>query len=94
MKIEEKFGTRVERIVRGCSDSLVEDSAEKAPWKERKEVHVHHLYDTDLDTLTVTAADKAHNARSIATDLQNQGPELWKRFNANREDIMRAADVS
>lgn len=94
MKIEEKFGPRVERIVRGCSDSLVEDPEEKAPWKERKEVHINHLYDADLDTLTVTAADKAHNARSIATDLQNQGPELWKRFNANREDIIRAADVS
>ena len=54
----------------------------------KKEVHINHLYEADLDTLTVTAADKAHNARSIATDLQNQGPELWKRFNANREDII------
>ena len=87
-EIAEKFGPRVEGIVRGCSDSLVEDPEEKAPWKERKEVHINHLYDADLDTLTVTAADKAHNARSIATDLQNQGPELWKRFNANREDII------
>ena len=42
----------------------------------------------DMDTLTVTAADKAHNARSIATDLQNQGPSLWDRFNAQRDDII------
>jgi (p)ppGpp synthase/HD superfamily hydrolase len=82
-EIAEKFGLRVERIVRACSDSLVEDPEEKAPWKERKEVHVNQLYDSDLVALTFTAADKAHNARSIATDLQNQGPELWKRFNAN-----------
>ena len=37
-EIAEKFGPRVEKVVRGCSDSLVEDSEEKAPWKERKEV--------------------------------------------------------
>jgi len=87
-EISEMFGSRVEKIVRGCSDSLVEDPEEKAPWKERKEVHINHLYEADLDTLTVTAADKAHNARSIATDLQNQGPSLWNRFNANRENII------
>lgn len=87
-EIGEKFGPRVEKIVRGCSDSLVEDPEEKAPWKDRKEVHINHLCDADLDTLTVTAADKAHNARSIATDLQNQGPELWMRFNADRDDII------
>ena len=87
-EIAVRFGPRVEKIVRGCSDSLVEDPEEKAPWKERKEVHVNHLYDADLDILTVTAADKAHNARSIATDLQNQGPILWDRFNATREDII------
>ena len=87
-EISEMFGSRVEKIVRGCSDSLVEDPEEKAPWKERKEVHINHLYEADLDTLTVTAADKANNARSIATDLQNQGPSLWNRFNANRENII------
>jgi (p)ppGpp synthase/HD superfamily hydrolase len=87
-EISEMFGPRVEKIVRGCSDSLVEDPEEKAPWKERKEVHINHLNNADLDTLTVTAADKAHNARSIATDLQNQGPSLWKRFNANQENII------
>ena len=87
-EISEMFGPRVEKIVRGCSDSLVEDPEEKAPWKERKEVHINHLYEADLDTLTVTAADKAHNARSIATDLQNQGPSLWNRFNADRASII------
>jgi (p)ppGpp synthase/HD superfamily hydrolase len=87
-EIAEMFGPRVEKIVRGCSDSLVEDPEEKAPWRERKEVHIDHLNDADMDTLIVTAADKAHNARSIATDLQNQGPSLWDRFNANRDDII------
>ena len=88
LEIAEMFGARVEKIVRGCSDSLVEDPAEKAEWRERKEAHINHLNDADMDTLIVTAADKAHNARSIATDLQNQGASLWGRFNAEREDII------
>ena len=87
-EIAEMFGPRVEKIVRGCSDSLIEDPEEKAPWRERKEVHIDHLNDADMDTLIVTAADKTHNARSISTDLQNQGPSLWDRFNANRDDII------
>lgn len=49
-EISEMFGPRVEKIVRGCSDSLVEDPEEKAPWKERKEVHINHLYEADMDT--------------------------------------------
>ena len=89
-EIAEMFGARVEKIVRGCSDSLVEDPAEKADWRVRKEVHINHLKDADMDTLIVTAADKAHNARSIATDLQNQGASLWNRFNvqAQPDDII------
>ena len=89
-EIAEMFGARVEKIVRGCSDSLVEDPAEKPDWRVRKELHINHLKDADMDTLIVTAADKAHNARSIATDLQNQGASLWKRFNvqAQPDDII------
>jgi len=88
LEIAEMFGSRVEKIVRGCSDSLVEDPAEKAPWRERKEVHINHLHGADMDTLIVTAADKTHNARSISIDLQNLGPTLWDRFNANQDDII------
>jgi (p)ppGpp synthase/HD superfamily hydrolase len=67
---------------------LVEDPEEKAPWRERKEVHIEHLENANHDTLIVTAADKAHNARAIATDLQNIGKTLWERFNAGSEDII------
>lgn len=87
-EIREMFGDRVERIVRACSDSLVADSAEKAPWRERKQAHIDHIKDADLDTLIVTAADKVHNSRSIATDIQSYGEVIWQRFNASPEDIL------
>ena len=80
-EIAELFGDRVALIVRGCSDSLVASDGQKAPWRERKEDHIKHLKSSDFDTLLVTAADKAHNARAIVTDLQSIGNEVWKRFN-------------
>src|SRR6476646_2241794 len=34
--IRHRFGDEIADIVEACSDSLTEDAAEKAPWKERK----------------------------------------------------------
>lgn len=88
VEIKKYFGDRVEKIVRGCSDSLVADREDKAPWLERKQAHIDHMKDADMDTLIVTAADKLHNGRAIATDLQCIGNEVWDRFNAGRKDII------
>ena len=87
-EIAELFGERVAKIVRGCSDSLVADEKDKAPWKVRKQTHLDHLKSTDADILIVTAADKTHNARAIATDIQSIGDEVWERFNATEADIL------
>lgn len=86
--IEAKFGSRVARIVRGCSDSLVVNESEKAPWEERKRNHLDHLKKAGPDVLIVTAADKTHNARAIASDLEAYGEVLWKRFNASPSEII------
>lgn len=86
--IEEQFGSRVARIVRGCSDSLVVNENEKAPWKDRKRSHLAQLNDAGPDVLLVTAADKTHNARAIASDLEAYGAEVWSRFNASPSEII------
>ena len=84
-EIKELFGPRVEKIVRGCSDSLTEDPEEKDDWKERKVAHIEHLKSiTDMDILIVTAADKTHNARAIVTDLQIEGCKVWERFSVKK----------
>ncbi len=51
-------------------------------------VQVHGAVVEDLRVVggEVTIADKVDNARSILADLQVHGEELWKRFNAGRED--------
>lgn len=88
IEIARLFGDRVEHIVRGCSDSLVADEVSKAPWMLRKEEHIEHLKTSDADTLLVTAADKTHNARAIATDIQSIREEVWERFNASQGEII------
>jgi (p)ppGpp synthase/HD superfamily hydrolase len=88
VEIREMFGERVSSIVRGCSDSLTESEDSKAIWSVRKEQHLSHLKDANMDVLIVTAADKLHNARAIATDLQTVGPDVWKRFNKDTNNSL------
>jgi len=88
VEINNLFGERVEKIVRGCSDSLTESPEVKAPWKVRKVEHLKKLKQSDPDILLVTGADKTHNARAIVTDLQIIGDEVWNRFNAPKSDII------
>ena len=80
-EIYEIFGPRVGTIVEGCSDSLAENPDEKDPWRIRKERYLAHLRIADHDTLTVSLADKLHNARATVSDLMITGPTTWERFN-------------
>ena len=82
-EIREEFGDRAAAIVEACSDA---DTHPKPPWRARKEHHLARLRDADLPVLRVAAADKLHNLRSILADYDSIGDELWKRFNAPRED--------
>ncbi len=88
VEIQKLFGDRVAELVRGCSDSLTEDPEVKAPWRERKEEHLRHLAVASADLLLVTGADKVHNGRSIATDKQSIGDEIWRRFNSDKASII------
>ena len=69
--ISDRFGPRVARIVRACTDA---DSFPKPPWRARKEAYLRHLETADRDALLVSCCDKLHNARTIVTDLRG-GPE-------------------
>jgi len=80
--IEARFGPTVTGYVRSCSDSLVADRRHKAPWAERKRAHLAHLAEADVKTVTVSVADKVHNARSIVTDLRN-GIWVFDKFSAS-----------
>jgi (p)ppGpp synthase/HD superfamily hydrolase len=81
-----RFGGYVERIVRGCSDSLVHEG--KQEWRARKEAYLQRLPTEPPEVLRVSVADKLHNARSILHDLEREGVGTLDRFKGGREGTL------
>jgi len=84
-EVEQIFGTRVAKIVDGCTDS---DTYPKPPWRERKENYIRHLKAADAETRLVSAADKLHNVRAIVADYREVGESVWARFSGGREGTL------
>lgn len=81
-QIRRRFGQTVADIVEGCTDSHVDP---KPPWRQRKEAYLQHLQTASASVRLVSNADKLHNARSILSDLQTHGAQVWDRFTAGRD---------
>lgn len=84
-EIRRRFGSRVAKVVDGCTDS---DTYPKPPWRERKEKYIEHLKSADADTHLVSAADKLNNVRSILSDYRVVGESVWSRFSGGREGTL------
>jgi len=84
-EVRRRFGSRVARVVEGCTDA---DTDPKPPWRDRKENYIRHLRDADADTRLVSAADKLHNVRSILADYRQIGESVWSRFSGEREGTL------
>jgi (p)ppGpp synthase/HD superfamily hydrolase len=84
-KVHRQFGSRVAKIVEGCTDT---DKYPKPPWRERKEYYLEHLKGADIDTRLVSAADKLNNVRSILSDYRKIGEFVWERFNGGRDGTL------
>ena len=69
-------------MVDGLSDTLEHP---KPPWPERKAAYLERLRGEPASVLRISLADKLHNLRSVATDLELLGDNLWSRFNADRD---------
>ena len=86
-EIGQLFGEKVLKIVELSTDTPVEYRGGVKPrWRERKEYYLAHIRTSNPELLRVTLADKVDNARAIYNDYQRLGEDLWKRFNAGRED--------
>jgi (p)ppGpp synthase/HD superfamily hydrolase len=85
-QIAERFGAHVAAIVADCTDTngAVAKGAKKESWLLRKTRYIKHLQSAPLDSLLVSAADKAHNARDMVLDAR-RNPTMWGKFNAGLE---------
>ncbi len=84
-EIARRFGPRVAEIVAGCTDA---DTQPKPPWRPRKEAYLARLRMAPCSVRLVAAADKLHNARSIALEYRSSGETLWGRFSGGREGTL------
>jgi (p)ppGpp synthase/HD superfamily hydrolase len=80
-EIRRRFGPAVAEIVEGCTDAT---TTPKPPWQARKEKFLTRLAGANRSVRLVTAADKLHNARSLAADHRRHGARLWDRFNGGK----------
>lgn len=86
--VRARFGDRVADIVLGCSDSTDERWKASVGYWTRKRSYLDHLAKADDATVLVSLADKVHNARAIATDLQRYGVDVLQKFNAPPRRIL------
>lgn len=77
----EQFGERVADLVLAASEEN-----KTLSWPERKQLTINELPTNDIDEIHVIVADKLHNIRSIRKDLEEQGEEIWLRFNRGKSD--------
>lgn len=84
-EVRRRFGSRVAKIVDGCTDT---DVTPKPPWFERKRKYIARLQKEGAETRLVSAADKLNNVRSILSDYRAIGESVWSRFNGGRDGTL------
>jgi (p)ppGpp synthase/HD superfamily hydrolase len=87
LTLASRYGERVADIVVACTDTT---DRPKPPWRARKEAHIAKVRIEVGDVKLVIAADKLHNAESIARDLRRKsvGAAVWDRFSVQREEVI------
>ncbi|TSC58548.1 MAG: metal dependent phosphohydrolase [Candidatus Peregrinibacteria bacterium Greene0416_19] len=80
-EITKKFGAEVLEIVEG-----VTEQDKSLPWRTRKDLYLEHLKVASVTSLLVSCADHTHNSQSLAEIYAVEGEDVWKRFNAGKEE--------
>jgi (p)ppGpp synthase/HD superfamily hydrolase len=84
-EIRKQFGSRVAKIVEGCTDSFSEPKPE---WVERKNDYLREVKHAGVETRLVSASDKLHNVRTILTDYRQHGEAIWTRFTGKKDGTL------
>lgn len=79
-EIKSNCGDEVLRIVKAVSNEST------ANWKEKKTKYVESVKNGGEKAIAVSIADKIANLNSLFVQYEIEGPDMWKKFNASRED--------
>lgn len=74
-----EFSPYVLELVKAASET-----DKSLPWEQRKLHTIAELSKRSSDQLAVIVADKLHNIRSIQSDIDVAGEEVWTRFNRGK----------
>jgi (p)ppGpp synthase/HD superfamily hydrolase len=86
-QIESQFGPAVAEIVAALTEQKMEGGV-KRPWEQRKQDLLAQLRRASHEAVAVKAADTLHNARSLASDLREYGPSIWRSFSRGPEPTL------
>jgi (p)ppGpp synthase/HD superfamily hydrolase len=89
--IRQMFGARVLELVEAATDGSAGVPRDETTWQLRKQAHLDEMavhLSTDPEALLVPLADKLANGQAIVNDLHHVGPIVWKRFNAQQEEVI------
>ena len=82
--IEDFFGENIAKLVLALTE---EDKS--LPWEERKRIAKEHIKDFSNDATLVKSADIIANIRELIEDYKKDGEEIFIRFNAPKEKIIK-----
>ena len=78
--LEAEVGHQVTRIVEGASEP-----DKTLSWHVRKQHTLDALPEKSLGTKRVIAADKLHNIRALAREVEARGEDAWTMFNSPKD---------
>jgi (p)ppGpp synthase/HD superfamily hydrolase len=84
-------GMLAERFSKNVAD-LVESVTEQQKdleWEKRKHEALEHIKTFSRDSLLVKSADIISNVSEIIEDYRKEGPNIFRRFNAPKEKVVR-----
>jgi len=82
--IKDFFGENIAKLVLALTE---EDKS--LPWDERKRIAREHIKDFSSDAILVKSADIIANTRELIEDYKKDGGEIFARFNASKEKIIK-----
>lgn len=78
--ISREFNSEVARIVED-----VTEPDKSLPWETRKQAALDHIKFMQQDSLLVKSADVLHNLSELNLDIENQGLQVFTKFNTSTE---------
>ena len=84
-ELQEDFGGKVRDIVESLSEPRGKDG-ERLSWAEKKKEYAKQLKKAPDEALMISAADKAHNMRTIVEEYYDDHQRFLKDFGSKIED--------